>query len=156
MAVTDDNIRVTLDGVKVLAYLGSAWVDLTDDVLQSAGLSYGGGIRGIKPVDFVASSGPARFVLKNETGKYYPDGTSALTGWQNGVPILIQLVYRGYAYTQYYGRAEIDFQLGQTLHPSESRVTVTVNDWFKMAGDQPIVTPSTQRDKRADQAATTI
>jgi len=156
MAVTHDNIAVEITSVKTYAYLSGAWVDISADVLQSPGHTYGGGIRGVKATDLVASTGAWRFTLNNATGKYYPDGANALAGWGDNAPVKLIVEYGGTSYTQFYGLARLELPPGVDMHPNQARCNVTVNDWLNLASTQPIELPSIRRDKRINQAAIEI
>ena len=156
MTIDHDNIAVEITSAKTYAYLDSAWVDISADVLQSSGHVWGGGMRGVKATDLTASSTPWRFTLDNSTGKYYPDGPNALTGWGDNVPVKLVVTYDQLEYQQYYGHAQIDNPQGADMHPNQARCVVTVQDWFHFANNQPIELPSIRRNKRIDEAATEI
>ena len=154
MTVDNDNVSVAITSITVEAYLSGSWAGITGDVLQSAGISWGGGIRGVTAVDLVATSTPLTFVLDNSSGKYYPDGPSALTGWGEGVPVRLSIVYNSETAMQYYGRTRLAFSPG--IHPNEARCNVTVYDWLELANTQPIVGPSTLTNVTYDVAAQDI
>ena len=110
------------------AYLNAGWVDLTTDVQEKASLNANWGMDGNGPLDIVGDIGELRFTLRNDDGKYYPDGGSPLSGWGWGVPIKVTMAYGGNTRTLRYYVEDIKLNVGKVA--AQSTVTVTALDWF--------------------------
>jgi hypothetical protein len=137
------------------AYLSGAWVDITSDVSQPARIVASWGIRGNGPTDYLAQTGSLTFSLKNSTGKYSPNGPAALSGWAKGVPVKLSFVYDGETYIRFRGMVD-NIGLRYTRLANENFVSVTVLDWMEYSAKYPMISPSSQADKRANQALNTI
>jgi hypothetical protein len=144
-----------LDSIELLAYLDGAWVDITADTLSKYGISAKWGINGIGKFDLLADIGELNFSLLNNTGKYYPDGGSALTGWTRNVPVKLVLTYDAVEYVRFRGYVE-DIKIHVGKHDNESYVSVRALDWMKFADRFPLTDISTQLDKRADEGIQTV
>jgi len=152
---TDDGISVKC-APKVTAELSAGvWTDVTARVLQGGNLAWGGGIRGTRRTDVMASSTPLRWTFKNETGEYYPDGPSPLAGWKKGVAVRIYIVYGGEDYLQYVGRVT-NVEYDVNISANADQVKVTVGDWLYQAQQNQIVSPVTETDLRADEAVRSL
>ena len=136
------------------AYLNAGWVDLTTDVQEKASLNANWGMDGNGPLDIVGDIGELRFTLRNDDGKYYPDGGSPLSGWGWGVPIKVTMAYGGNTRTLRYYVEDIKLNVGKVA--AQSTVTVTALDWFKFAQEHPIAAPSVEINKTADEGITTL
>ena len=73
----------------VYAYLSSAWVDITDDVLAQYGVSGENGMKSNRPTDRVASPGKLSFSLKNNDSRYTPGATGSITGWGKNTKVKV-------------------------------------------------------------------
>jgi hypothetical protein len=147
---------IYLDSIQLLAYLDGAWVDIYPDVRTGAdSISAKWGINGIGKFDLLADIGELNFSLINNTGKYYPDGGAALTGWTRNVPVKLVLTYDAVTYVRFYGYVE-DIKLHVGKHDNESYVSVRALDWMKFADRTPITAGTIEENKRADDAIDTI
>lgn len=77
---------------------GSNWTDITPDVIISAGIRFGYGIRGHGPLDRMAGSGQLSFSLNNSAtnsgsllGYYTPEHANVRTGFELNLPIRIRI-----------------------------------------------------------------
>ena len=140
---------------KVYAYIGSAWVDISGDVLIAGkAINAGWGIRGNSEVDRMADTGILSFSLNNITGKYSPNLPGALAGWKKGIPVKLVFTFDGQDYVRFRGKVDrVDIDAGTT---SQRSVFVTVSDWLDYAAEFPLVQPTIATDKRADEAIGTI
>lgn len=142
--------------IKVEAYIGSSWVDLTDDVIHP--ISGFWGIGGTSFTDRLADVGTLRFQLNNSAsnsggvvGYYSPEHASALSGWGAGVPIRLEYKFDGYTrYHRYYIDPDgIQIDAG-TL--GSRRVTVTCSDWMRYASKHTLDLMTSVSSKTIDQA----
>ena len=78
---------------KIYAYLNSAWVDLSDDVISDQYAKWG--MSGGGTLDRVAETGALTFTLNNVTGKYAPGNAAALAGWKKGIFVKLVITYDG-------------------------------------------------------------
>ena len=137
------------------AYLSGSWVDITVDVRQENQIKLSWGIRGNRQVDRLADAGSMAFTLDNHTGKYSPDGPSALAGWGMGIPVLLIFTYDGEPYDRFYGTVKT-INIKFTKSTNERVADVTVLDWMDYASKYPVVSPQALADVRANQALNTI
>lgn len=140
---------------KVYAYISSAWVDISSDVLIAGkAINARWGIRGNSEVDRMADTGILSFSLNNITGKYSPNLPGALAGWKKGIPVKLVFTFDGQDYVRFRGKVDrVDIDAGTT---SQRSVFVTVSDWLDYAAEFPLVQPTIATDKRADEAIGTI
>jgi len=138
--------------MKIYAYLGGAWVDITSDVRTSSGVSGSVGITGNKPTDRIARDGSLSFVLNNNDGKYTPGSGTAHADWVKGVKV--KAVFTKYeSKTKFIGRVT---SIKPGYRVSDSTASVTALDWMHYASQLPLDIPALQQNKRADQIITTI
>ena len=138
--------------IQVYAYLNSAWSDLSADVMIDS-LRFYDGTRGTSPLDIVGDVGGFEFTLKNNTGKYYPDSASPLSGWDVGVYVKLVFNYAGIPYTHFYGRIPqtgLKYRVGKVA--TNHFVDVTVLDWLTNANDSPLDAPDIIASVTADTA----
>lgn len=152
--ITDDGIRVRLDSVAVEAYLGGSWTAITSDVLDGS-LSIRQGISGTNDTDLIASPSVCSFVLKNNTGKYYTEGGSALTGWGNDVKIRAIFTYDSQPVTEFVGWVR-NTQPAVEISANADRVRVTAYDWLEQASRALILSPEIQSNITAAQAVQAV
>jgi len=141
-----------LTGIKFYAYLGGAWIDITDDYFGDIDVQWGGGN---SPLDVVADIGEISFTLFNADGKYYPDGDAPLSGWGFGVPIKWVCSYEGGDYVRFRGYVE-DIQLNVGDTANQNNVKVKALDWMIFADRYPLLAPNIELSKRADEGIQTI
>ena len=72
----------------VYAYLGGAWVDITEDV--TGAVSGSTGIPSNRETDRIAQPGSLSFTLLNNAGTYTPGGVSAHADWKKGTPVKVE------------------------------------------------------------------
>jgi hypothetical protein len=89
-----------LESIQIYAWLSGAWVDITADTMTSGTISGNWGIPGIGKFDLLANIGELNFQLSNASGKYYPNGGSALAGWTRKVPVKLVLTYQSVTYVR--------------------------------------------------------
>lgn len=141
---------------------GTIWTDISEDVLIGAGgIHFDYGIKGIGPLDLVASAGNAQFNLDNSEknsagllGYYTPGHANCRAGWDEGNRIRISLTYGATTYYKWVGWVS-GIRPGFGIH-RERRVEVLAVDWMDQAAIQKIGQLAIQSSKRADQALTTI
>lgn len=145
------------DSIITYALLNGIWVNLSTDVLTREEVNARIGIFGYSPTSIIADVGELKFSLKNPTDKYNPDGASPLAGWGTGITIKQVFVYGGVPYNRFQGHIPKDgIQLIPGKPNTTSYVDVTVLGWMKYATDTPIISPSIEEDKTADQALETL
>lgn len=140
---------------KIYAYISSAWTDISSDVLIAGkAINANWGIRGNSEVERMADTGVLSFSLNNATGKYSPNLAGALAGWKKGIPIKLVLTFENQDYVRFRGKVEsVNIDAGTS---KQRQVSVTVTDWLDYAAEYPLVQPSVDTDKRADEAINTI
>lgn len=143
-----------LTSVKVYAWLSGAWVNLSDDVLQTNGMTGSWGIDGYKATDILADTGTLEFTLYNGSGKYYPNGPSALTGWGRFVPIRMELTYLGLTYRFRFYVDKIALSAGTV--PQQARANIGCVDWMDFAAKRPILAPNILTSVTANTAMTAL
>ena len=132
--------------IKLYAYLNAAWVEL-DDV---APIEVQYGMPDNLPTTRLADVGEMIFNLNNSTGQYSTNHPSALSGWNRGVTVKLEIVYIR-THTKFIGIvADIETVSRQ------KQVKVTVLDWFDVAAKYPIVNPELLQNVGADDAVTEI
>lgn len=132
--------------------LDSVWTDVTSDVMF--GLSCSGGMRSNKPLDNLADIGQLSFTLKNNTGKYIPGGSAAVSGWDKGTKVKVVFTFLELTYVKFYGYVDkIRIDAGSL---SDRKAYVTCVDWLDHAAKYPLRNPAIEELKRADEALTTI
>lgn len=139
---------VYLDSWKMYFYLDSVWTDVTEDVLH--GITVKWGMKSNYHTDRLAETGSLSFSLDNSTGKYSPDGISALSGWKKGVAVKLVLTHNSIDYIKF--RGLVDKITIDPFTNRDRRVGVSVLDWFDHAAKYPLNAPSIQLDKRANEA----
>lgn len=147
-------MEITLS-TQVYAYLSGTWTDISADVQQAPGVSARWGIGGNTANDLLADVGTLSFTLSNKTGKYYPEGPAALTGWGYGTKIKLVLTGAQLVRQRFKGRiGALDFTVGDTAN--ESFAHVVVEDWIAEAERFPMQSPEIQTSKRADEGVWTL
>jgi hypothetical protein len=136
------------------AYISSAWVDISSDVISDANIVARWGITGNTPLDRMASTGTMKFDLKNDDNRYSPDHASALAGWGKGISLKITFTFENETYIRFRGIVDtIDIDAG--IYGSR-RARVTSTDWMDYAAKYPLTLAQFESNKTADQAITTI
>ena len=110
----------------VYAYLDSAWVDISADVLSP--LTFNWGISGNRSTDLVADIGICRLELDNSGRLYTPGGSAMRTGWKKGVPIAVDFTLEGDVFRRFRGIVE-DIELTPSKY-GKRRALVTVYDYM--------------------------
>lgn len=126
---------------KIEAYLSSAWVDLTPDVLVSPSPKVQGmGIQGSSIMDRVGGVGTLTFSLRNSAassggvvGYYTPEGVNRRTGWGAGVRVRLYFEYEGFRRYRFYGKIDRDGIEVITGSYNERIVNVKCSNWMKDA-----------------------
>lgn len=141
--------------IKIYAYVGAAWTEITDDVQANPGVICRAGISGSSPVDIMARIGMLTFELKNPSYQYSPGVSAFSSDWGIGTPIKVEFT-KNVTRTKLIGRIPAGgIELINDSMP-ERRVGVTVVDWMHDASKLPLDIPALQTDKRADEIITTI
>ena len=140
------------DAVKIEFYISSAWVDKTTDVVRD-NITGQWGITGNTAIDLLADTGTLNFTLNNENDFYIPGHTSALTGWDKGTAVRLVIRFESVDHVRFRGTVDA---LDVISGIAEKWVKVTCVDWMDYAAKYPLVTPTIQTSKRADEAITTI
>lgn len=140
---------------KMYAYISSAWTDISSDVLISGkSINANWGIEGNSEVDRMAGTGTLTFTMNNATGKYSPNLAGALAGWKKGIPIKLVFTFENQEYVRFRGKIDrVDIDAGTS---KQRQVFVTVTDWLDYAAEYPLVQPTIDSNKRADEAINTI
>lgn len=134
----------------VYAYLGGAWVDITEDVTGT--VSGSTGIPSNRETDRIAQPGSLSFTLLNNAGTYTPGGVSAHADWKKGTPVKVELT-NPVVKTKFIGYIN---KIDLIYEYNNKRASVTALDWFHYASKLPLNIPNLQEDKRGDQILTTI
>ena len=141
------------DSVRIYANLAGTWTDISSYVLTRQAIELDWGISGDQPTDLIADVGTLKFTLNNSGGEFYPDGGSALAGWDANIPIKIVFAYDGIEYTRFRGPiARGGLSLKYNGDIGVSTVDVSVVDWMDYAINTPIVAPDVLEDTTADVA----
>ena len=140
--------------LNVYAYLDAAWTDITSDI-SSSKLHCNWGIRGNKPMDRLSDIGVLSASLRNNDGRYTPNGGSVISAdWKKGTKIKVIFTYGEVEYNRFFGRIDkMDIDAG-TL--GERRVHITAVDWMDYSVKHPLKNPAIAQEKRADEALTQI
>lgn len=141
--------------MQIYIYINSAWTDVTSDTFDNDGYSASWGMSSNKPTDFVAKTGTMNFTLKNNDGKYLPNGSAVVSpDWGKGVKVKAVFTSNGISSIRFYGVVDkLDIV---KIPPDISRVRVSCVDWMNYAAKFPLQNPAIQIDKRMDEAMTTI
>lgn len=141
--------------IKVYAELNEVWTDITQ-YIKGKNVNGHWGIKGGEITDILADVGSLSFTLKNDTGQFYPDGDSPLSGWGAGIRIKIEFVYGGNTkkFLAYLDKDGLKFNVAK--RETGSTVNVTALDWMKFVRNAPIKAPSIELDKRADEGIDTL
>lgn len=134
----------------VYAYLGGAWVDITEDV--TGAISGSTGIPSNRETDRIAKPGSFSFTLLNNSGTYTPGGVSAHADWKKGTPIKVDFS-NPLTKTKFIGYVN---SINLSYENNDKRASVTALDWFHYASNLPLNIPILQTNKRGDQILTTI
>ena len=94
-----------LDSYSVKAYLNSSWTDITSDVIEIMGGSWG--ISGNSATDLLADTGEMYFTLNDIDNQYVPGLATSLSGWDKNTPILFTAVYEGESIIRFRGYVDI-------------------------------------------------
>jgi hypothetical protein len=112
------------------------WIDFALDVIKKLRIKYG--IRGIGPLDRIASTGKMDFEVKNDDensrgllGYYSPDHANVREGWGVGNDIRAKLVYSGS--TRYKWAGKVDSIKPAPGKYRSRKVKVVCTDWFDTA-----------------------
>ncbi|MCP4229346.1 MAG: hypothetical protein GY771_04265, partial [bacterium] len=144
------------DSVAIYALLDNSWTDLSGYV-RGGSVSASWGIMGEAPEDILADIGELHFTLNNSGGEFYPDGGSAMSGWGTGIKVKLVFTYDSVPYTRFLGYVPKD---GLDLHVAKSAnhssVDVTALDWMVFTSETPILKPSIETDKTADEAIQSV
>lgn len=138
--------------LKLYAYLGGSWIDITEDRLVSAGISATVGISGNKETDRIASDGTLSFTLKNNDAKYTPGSGAAHADWKKGTPV--KVVFTDIRdKTKFIGRVD---KIRLNYNYNNSTASITAKDWIYYSSQLPLDIPALQENQRSDQIVTTI
>jgi hypothetical protein len=146
--------------IKIEAYLNSAWVDLTPDVMVNPAPRVSGiGFSSHAFTDVVGDAGTFTFSLDNSTansgatlGYYTPQGDNRRSGWGVGVKVRLYFEYDGYRRYKFYGYIDNDGIQVDTGRYRSRKVHVTASNWLKWAADQSLALMQRQTNLRIDQA----
>jgi len=140
--------------MQVYFELDAVWTDVTSDVISDARLDAVWGMSTNKPLDTLADIGQLSFTLKNNTGKYIPGGSAAVSGWDKGTKVKVVFTFLEDTYVKFYGYVDkIRIDAGTQ---GERKAHVTCVDWLDHAAKYPLRNPAIEENKRADEALTTI
>lgn len=133
----------------VYAYLSSAWVDITDDVLAQYGVSGENGMKSNRPTDRVASPGKLSFSLKNNDSRYTPGATGSITGWGKNTKVKVVFSHNTISKVKFIGYVD---SVKIVINPNNIIANVTALSWMQYAVNQPINNPPLQTSKTATDA----
>lgn len=85
-----------IDNVSLESFGSVGW-EKTNDILSSPVPHWEYGISGNGPNDFLATTGLAFLMFDNREGKYSPERETRITGFEEGMPVLIQTTISGLA-----------------------------------------------------------
>lgn len=95
----------------IQVYIGTAWVDVTEDKLNIPAVEITRGIPGTEPGDRVADVGTMDWGMDNSIGNlgtalgyYSPDHANAMVGYDIGTKVRFAITYDGTAYYKFYGK----------------------------------------------------
>jgi hypothetical protein len=138
--------------VKIYAYISSAWVDITSDVVWDQKINLSWGMSDNNPLTLMASTGNMSFYLNNTTKKYSPQASN-FCGLDKGTKIKLTLTYGSYSRNFVYYVNGITPDSGTF---NRRFVSVTCVDYFDQLPRYTIKNPAIQLNKRADQLITII
>jgi len=130
----------------VYAYLDSAWVDISADVLNP--LSFEWGINGNKSTDLVADVGILKLELDNSARLYTPGGSAMRTGWKKGVPIVVDITCEGDTFRRFRGIIE-DIELDPSKY-GKRRAYITVYDYMGYPTKNHLTNPVVEIDQKPE------
>ena len=82
---------------KIYAYLNDVRTNITADVIGDI-VGSDWGIIGNGSLDRIGATGQLRFSLNNSTGKYTPGSLTALSGWDEGIAVELELGFENNLY----------------------------------------------------------
>jgi len=130
---------------KIYAYLNDVRTNISADLIGDI-IGNDWGISGNGALDRVGSTGQLKFSLNNSTGKYTPGSLTALSGWDEGIALELELGFEGnlYLYRFYVEsiKPPVKFQ--------DIETKVTAVDWMKYATQHPIENPGALINKRGN------
>ena len=136
----------------VYAYLNSAWVDITADVLSP--MSFNWGINGNKSTDLVADVGILKLELDNSARLYTPGGSAMRAGWKKGVPIAVDFTLEGDTFRRFRGIIEsIELNPGNY---GKRRALVTVYDYMGYPTKNHLTNPVVAVDQKPEDVISDI
>lgn len=125
---------------RIYAYFDGDWEDISRDVLDGEGVAWDRGIDGNGPNDLTARAGTLTFTLNNSEansvgikGRWSPGHPFHKPGWDVGVPIRLDIAYKGRWVTQWIGRT--DEILPEHGNLAARRVFTTAKDWMEEAAE---------------------
>jgi len=130
---------------RILASLNDVWTDLTGYVIEDITGSWG--IQGNGALDLLADAGAMHFTLNNMDQRFTPGHASALSGWEKGIEVKLEIDYEGGTYVHLGTISDIDVPLDDDLF---DRAYVTVHDWLEFSAMNPIVNPGILTNQRGD------
>ena len=113
---------------KVYAYLNNVRTDISADVIGDIN-GNDWGIMGNGPLDRVGNTGQLKFSLNNKTGKYTPGSLTALSGWDEGIAVELDL---GFESNLYLYRFYVE-SIKPPVKYQDIETKVTAVDWMKYA-----------------------
>jgi len=130
---------------KIYAYLNDVRTNITADVIGDI-VGSDWGIIGNGSLDRIGATGQLRFSLNNSTGKYTPGSLTALSGWDEGITVELEL---GFESNLYLYRFYVE-----TIKPpvrfQDIRTEVIAVDWMQYATEHPIQNPGALINKRGN------
>lgn len=130
---------------KIYVYLNDVRTDISADIIGDiTGNDWG--IIGNKPLDRIGRTGQLKFSLNNSTGKYTPGSLTALSGWDEGIALELEL---GFESNLYLFRFYVE-SIKPPIRFQDIVTQVVAVDWMKFATEHPIENPGALIDKRAN------
>lgn len=136
-----------------------AWTDVTEDVVQSAGISVSGqGIGGVGPTKRVAGAGALTFSMNNadtnsagKVGYYSPGHVNCRSGFEAGIPVRLYVIYDASSWIKFYGRIASDGIKILTGVYGDRRVEVEARDFMEQTAIHDMYLPELVENKRIDE-----
>lgn len=137
---------VYLDDYRLYAYLNGIRTDITIDAVSDPIKAGGWGMKEHKVGERVGGTGWLKFTLLDPTRKYIPDSITALSGWDIGTAIELEVSYDASSRLFRFYVKKID----PPGLAGKNKVTVTALDWTDYAATYPITNPGVFTNQRAD------
>ncbi len=131
---------------KIYAYLNDVRTDISSDVIGNI-VGNDWGIMSNGPLDRIGTTGQLKFSLNNSTGKYTPGSLTALSGWDEGIAVELEI---GFESNLYLYRFYVE-SIKPPVKFQDIKTQVVAVDWMKYATEHPIENPGALANIRGNE-----